>query len=138
MTEQAMLSAEDCAVLDDLIRRADQHVGAFDETVTDNPDGTLCLPWSRDVPVVDETVRFLAASPLLLPGFDWQRWEAGWEVVQGGDPAALANCAAQECAQYLTLLVRAERFTAGTLARSFENGLMQALLRRSSQLSQAA
>ena len=136
MTGLGMLNAEDRAVLDDLIRRAGQHEGAFNEIVTNNPDGTLCLPWSRNVPLVDDTFRFLAASPLMLPGFDWSGWEAGWAVVQGSAPAALANCTAQECAQYLTLLVRAERFTEGTLARSFENGLMQALLRRSSYLSQ--
>jgi hypothetical protein len=136
MTGITVLNAEDRAALDDLIRRADQHEGAFGEFVTENRDGTLCLPWSRNVPVVDETVQFLIAKQLLISGFDWPGWEAGIATVQGGDPAALANCTAQECAQYLTLLVRAERFADGTLARSFENGLMQTLLRRVSQLSQ--
>jgi hypothetical protein len=128
------MTADDREGLAELLRRIGDHEGAFGEIVTHNPDGTSCLPWSRNAPIIDETVRFLLDKHLQVPGFDWGGWEAGRLAIQRCDQAALATCTDQECLQYLTLLVRAERFTEGTLARSFDNGLMQTLLRRLSQL----
>jgi len=132
------MTAEDHAALLELMRRADEHEGPFGEFVTTNPDGTLCLPWSRNVPVVDDVVRFLYEKNLQVAGFDWGAWRAGLEKIQRGDQAALANCTARECLQYLTLLVRAERFSEGTLVRAFENGQMQTLLRKVSQYAEPA
>lgn len=130
------MTAEDYAALLDLLRRADAHEGGFGEVVTSNPDGTPCMPWSRNAAIVDDVVRFLTRMDLQIAGFDWRAWEPGWQAVQRDDQAALANCTPQECLRYLTLLVRAERFTEGTLARAFERGQMQTLLRKVSQYAE--
>ncbi|NKY87214.1 DUF6508 domain-containing protein [Nocardia veterana] len=126
----ARLTAHDRGTLTELIRRVDKHRGSFGELVTRNPDGTPCPPWTRKDPLVDEVVRFLVDRHLLLSHFPWGTWEAGRTVVQRRDRAALAACSAQHCLQYLTLLVRADRFTEGTLTAAFDAGLMQALLHR--------
>lgn len=130
------MTAEDHAALLDLMRRVDDHEGPFGEIVTTHPDGTPCLPYSRNAAIVEETAGFLTQKNLQAAGFDWRGWETGRQAVQAGDSSALANCTAQECLQYLTLLVRAERFTEGTLARAFSHGLMQALLRQVSQYAE--
>jgi hypothetical protein len=138
MTEQDAwtMTAGDRAALLDLLLRADAHQGPFGETVTTNADGTLCLPWSRHAAIVDEVVRFVVEKDLLAVGFEWTAWEAGRQAVQRGDRAALANFTAQECSQYLTLLVRADRFNEGMLVGAFENGQMQTLLRQMCQYAE--
>ncbi|WP_227983763.1 DUF6508 domain-containing protein [Nocardia spumae] len=124
------LTAHDRGVLTELVRRADTHEGPFGETVTSNPDGTPCPPRSRHAAIVDDVRRYLIDRQLLLTHFDWGAWADGHRTIQRRDRATLASCTAQQCLQYLTLLVRADRFTEGTLRSGFETGLMQALLHR--------
>jgi hypothetical protein len=112
----ARLTAHDRGVLTDLVCRVDKAASG--------------AAWSRKAPLVDEVVRFLVDRHLLLTHFNWGAWEEGQQVIQRRDRAVLATCTAQQCLQYLTLLVRADRFTEGTLASAFESGLMQALLHR--------
>lgn len=112
----ARLTAHDRGVLTDLVCRVDKAASGS--------------AWSRKAPLVDEVVRFLVDRHLLLTHFNWGAWEEGQHAIQRRDRAALATCTAQQCLQYLTLLVRADRFTEGTLASAFESGLMQALLHR--------
>ncbi|PSR61386.1 hypothetical protein C8259_20320 [Nocardia nova] len=112
----ARLTAHDRGVLTDLVCRVDKAASG--------------AAWSRKAPLVDEVVRFLVDRHLLLTHFNWGAWEEGQHAIQRRDRAALATCTAQQCLQYLTLLVRADRFTEGTLASAFESGLMQALLHR--------
>ncbi|OXR41167.1 hypothetical protein B7C42_06763 [Nocardia cerradoensis] len=114
----ARLTAHDRGVLTDLVCRVDKAAS-----------GTTAAR-SRKAPVLDEVVRFLVDRQLLLTHFNWGAWEEGQQAIQRRDRATLATCTAQQCLQYLTLLVRADRFTEGTLASAFESGLMQALLHR--------
>ncbi|MFF0501319.1 DUF6508 domain-containing protein [Nocardia aobensis] len=115
----ARLTAHDRGVLTDLVCRVDKAAS-----------GTAPAARSRKAPVLDEVVRFLVDRHLLLTHFNWGAWEEGQQTIQRRDRATLATCTAQQCLQYLTLLVRADRFTEGTLASAFESGLMQALLHR--------
>ncbi|WP_194896419.1 DUF6508 domain-containing protein [Catenulispora pinisilvae] len=130
----ARLTAEDRTVLADLLRRIDEHDGPFGEWVTGNPDGTLCMPWSRHAPIVTETVAFVIGKQLPVTGFDWRAWEEGQRTIRLPDLKKVRTRTAQECRQYLTLIVRAERFEEGTLTMVFENRVMQTLLRRMIQL----
>jgi hypothetical protein len=112
----ARLTAHDRGVLTDLVCRVDKAAS-----------GTAAAARSRKAPVLDEVVRFLVDRHLLLTHFNWGAWEEGQHAIQRRDRAALATCTAQQCLQYLTLLVRADRFTEGTLASAFESGQIHAL-----------
>ncbi|NKY54002.1 DUF6508 domain-containing protein [Nocardia vermiculata] len=122
------LTAHDRGVLTELVCRVDKHEGSFGEKVTDRPGGSP--PWARKDRIIDEIVRFLVDKHLLLTHFNWGSWEEGQQVIARGDRPVLAAASPQECLQYLTLLVRADRFTEGTLTSAFETGLMQTLLHR--------
>ncbi len=110
----ARLTAHDRSVLTELVCKIDKHR----------------TTWSAKDALIDEVVRFLVDRRLLLSHFNWGAWEEGRQAIERRDRAALASSPAQQCLQYLTLLIRAERFTEGMLASAFEGGLMQTLLHR--------
>ncbi|MEV5652540.1 DUF6508 domain-containing protein [Nocardia sp. NPDC052254] len=110
----ARLTAHDRSVLTELVCKVDKHRAI----------------WRAKDPLADEVIRFLVDRRLLLSHFNWGAWEEGRQAVERRDRAALASSPAQQCLQYLTLLIRAERFSEGMLISAFETGLMQALLHR--------
>lgn len=66
-----------------------------------------------------------ALSPLVVP-FPWMEWEERRRL----QPADLAGRPVEDAMRMLTSLVRAERFSVGTLAQALERGLLQAVVRR--------
>jgi hypothetical protein len=67
--------------------------------------------------------------------FDWASWA---QTAEGqrllGEPRHVATATADQLAKVLTALIRAERFSEGTLNGAFENGLLLALARRAEAL----
>lgn len=126
----ARLTEVDRSALAALVEQVAAQDGPFGEMVFRNQDGSLAMPYARTDPLVHEVVRYFADRSLLLQSFDWMEWEAGRNVVQARDAATIGNSSAQDCLQYLTMLVRADRFTEGALMSFFDSGLMLVLLRR--------
>ncbi len=93
------------------LRRA---IDSFAETEADSPEGTTAL---------DAIVSQLYDAGLIVP-FDWPTWAAehpSLRDVAVADPV--------EAVKYLTAVVRADRFSDGTLAAAVESGgMLRALL----------
>ena len=51
-----------------------------------------------------------------------------------GDPCNIATASPDQMAKVLTVVIRGERFSAGTLTAAFESGLLLAVVRRAETL----
>jgi Family of unknown function (DUF6508) len=67
--------------------------------------------------------------------FDWATWAQSAEGQRlSGDPRHIATATPDQLAKVLTVLIRGERFSEGTLSDAFENGLLLAITRRAEAL----
>jgi hypothetical protein len=67
--------------------------------------------------------------------FDWPAWVGTEEASRLRDDAQrLAQATAEQLAHLLTVLIRQERFCAGSLAASADSGLLLGILRRAATL----
>lgn len=67
--------------------------------------------------------------------FDWMEWSREPETkLLMRDNASLAQATVEQIANIITALVRTDRFSEGTLARSFEAGTLRALAERAEAL----
>lgn len=70
--------------------------------------------------------------------FDWMEWSREAEAkLLMRDSEALSNATVDQIANVVTTLVRADRFSEGTLARSFRAGTLRALVERAEALLSA-
>lgn len=70
-----------------------------------------------------------------IQDFDWMEWSRGSEARRlMRDSKALSDATVDQIANVITTLVRADRFSEGTLARSFETGTLRALAERAEAL----
>ena len=67
--------------------------------------------------------------------FDWASWA---QTAEGqdllGDPCNIASASPDQIAKVLTVVIRGERFSEGTLSAAFESGLLLAVIRRAETL----
>jgi hypothetical protein len=72
---------------------------------------------------------------LVETGFDWPRWMRT-EEARGlrDDPGRLARATPKQLSRLLTVLIRQDRFTGGSLLAAFDSGLVTAILRRAREL----
>ena len=98
--------------------------------IMENPDGTLCLPW----PVYDETVDDFI--DLIQEQGCWM--DAGYSPKASYDllmdKAAVRNATIPEIRQMLTVIVRSERFCAGSWAAAIEDGHVRRVLERLAEI----
>lgn len=88
--------------------------------------------WEAE-PAVGAFVEALYREQFIVP-FDWGAWaEEARRYAEGGE-AALATADLTTLRKLLTTYVRADRFTAGTLAGMFDSGHIVAILRRLRQI----
>ena len=64
---------------------------------------------------------------------EWSRQPEAWLLMRDNG-GALSNATVEQIANVITTLVRADRFSEGTLARSFETGTLHALAERAETL----
>ena len=67
-----------------------------------------------------------------LPGFDWGSWDEGRTIA--GDPGRIKKADLLTIQKLITALVRNERFCDGVLQSAYEQGVIDAILRRIDQL----
>jgi hypothetical protein len=108
--------------------------GTWEPSWTDRA-GIIHLGWYRPSPAAEAFLADVAEGGWVRP-FDWMAWletERGKELT--GSPAAVASASADELGQLLTAIVRADRFSDGSLAGAYESGLLTAILRRAKALA---
>lgn len=96
------------------------------------PDGSITMPY-YDFSAEARTI--IAALPVIV--FDWPAWK---DTDEGGallaDHDRVAEATPDQLVKLSTTLVRADRFTDGTLAWAFESGLLLAMARRARALTE--
>ena len=71
----------------------------------------------------------------VLFGFDWPTWKGTNEAAELRDHAdTLSKATPNQLAQLLTVLIRQERFSEGSLAAAYASGLVTRIVRRAAQL----
>ncbi|MFD6860314.1 DUF6508 domain-containing protein [Rhodococcus sp. NPDC060090] len=120
----------DWAELRALVEQIDEHGAPFQRQANSaaGTAGIVDQGYPIEAPIIGDTVDFLYKRDLVVP-FDWPGWE-GKQHVERGDVAALAGASAEDCLRYLTVIVRGDRFSSGTLLWSFEEHMTQTLLHR--------
>ena len=98
--------------------------------------GVWTLPYPRYHPEVDRFVSVAYEDGWVRTEFDWGKWSATREArTLRDDPVALAVATPDQLAKLITVLVRQERFSEGSLKWAFENGLVLAIVRRARVLA---
>jgi hypothetical protein len=95
------------------------------------------MPWYE---LSDRALAFVGAVGAngWVEPFDWMAWaqtEEGTALREDRD--ALADATPDQLQRLLTTLIRADRFSEGTLGWAFETGLMAAIARRAEALAAA-
>jgi len=98
-------------------------------------DEVWTMPWFE---LSDRAEAFLAAirANRWIEPFDWMDWAQTDEATAlRDDRAALGRATLDQLQRLLTAVVRAERFSDGTLEWAFDSGLMAAIARRAQALA---
>ncbi len=101
-------------------------------------DGALQMPCYELSEAATEFVDGCYSGGWILGGFPWPDWIQSEEGIRlRTDPSALHAAGYFHLAKLLTALVRADRFSDGTLAQAFESNLIQRIIDRAVALAEA-
>jgi hypothetical protein len=104
--------------------------------ISSEPDanGVIQMPYYDYDPVILRFAREVSALGWVYP-FDWMTW-AGTPAAQRlfRDPALVAELDADDLGRLLTTIIRADRFTEGSIAAAAERGALLAIARRAGVL----
>jgi ADP-ribosyl-[dinitrogen reductase] hydrolase len=89
------------------------------------------LPYYSYTPEMLDFIRALSGNGLIQP-FDWMNWREGEQLVD--HPELLRSANLQTLRKLLTAHVRADRFSDGHLAGTFESGHMTLILKRMEEI----
>jgi hypothetical protein len=89
------------------------------------------LPYFSYTPAVLDFIRALSGNGFIQP-FDWMNWREGVQLVD--HPALLSRVNLQTLRKLLTAHVRADRFSEGHLATTFESGHIVMILKRMAEI----
>lgn len=93
------------------------------------------MPWFEPSDRANTFLNAIRANGWVEP-FDWMAWAQTEEgAALREDRRALARATPDQLQRLLTTLIRADRFNEGTLAWSFESGLMAGIARRAATLA---
>jgi hypothetical protein len=98
-------------------------------------DGSITMPYY----VFSEQASELIAALPVVPGFAWPDWVGSPEAQSLlTDHARIEEATAEQLAKLTTAIVRSDRFTEGSIAGTFESGLLAAIVRRARALTVSA
>ena len=105
----------------------------FGHWVTSRPDepDVLIFPYFALSVTAEKFVKATYAFGWVVSDFDWQTWAETTEAAElhdGGN--VLENASPEQLAKLLTWQIRLDRFSEGSLSRSFSSGLLPNILRR--------
>jgi len=93
--------------------------------------GVWVIPYPHYHPEVNRFVSLAYEDGWVRTDFDWGVWSTTQEAhTLRDDPEALAAATPDQLAKLITVLVRQERFSEGSLMWAFEDGLVLAIVRR--------
>lgn len=93
------------------------------------------FPYVVPSEVVTEFVEAAYDGGWVLRDFDWMAWIGTEEAKRlYRDPKALAEATPRQLAQILTVLIRQDRFSEGSLLENIQEGRVLAVLRRASDI----
>lgn len=117
------------------LRDPDASAGKWsDQKGSGTADDPLTTPHFEQSDLLNRFVA-MAYNAGWIQDFDWTEWSRGSEAkLLMRDNASLARATVDQIANVITALVRADRFSDGTLARSFETGTLHALAVRAETL----
>jgi Family of unknown function (DUF6508) len=108
----------------------------FGKMVTEDPDtGDSLMPYYVFNDDAEAFIKTCYEYGWVLAHFDWPIWKDTSEAMKLNNPDAIARVTPDQIAKLLTVLVRQERFCAGSLAASFKRGLLGAILCRAMALA---
>jgi uncharacterized protein DUF6508 len=94
------------------------------------------MPWFELSERAEAFVRTAAGNGWVQP-FDWMAWVQTDEArALRDDRASLARATPDQLQRLLTAVIRAERFSEGSLEWAFDSGLMATIARRATTLAQ--
>ena len=107
-----------------------------DSEVRQTPDGEVhTMPWFEPSERADAFIRTATGNDWVRP-FDWMTWvETAEAKALRDDRQALAAATPDDLQHLLTAIIRAERFSDGSLEWAFQSGLMAAIARRARTLA---
>ena len=107
-----------------------------DSEPTPTPDGDVwTMPWFELSERADAFVRTAAGNGWVQP-FGWMAWvETDEGKALRDDRDALAHATPDQLRRLLTAVIRADRFSEGSLHWAFDSGLMAAIARRARTLA---
>lgn len=115
----------------------DPHASAgkwSDQKGSGTADDPLTMPHFEQSDLVNR-FESMAYNARWVQDFDWMQWSRGPEARRlMRDREALSHATVEQIANIITTLVRTDRFSEGTLARSFETGTLHALAERAQAL----
>jgi len=95
----------------------------------------LTSPWFELSEVADRFCKMLYDTGWILEGFDWTEWihtPDAQKLLRHREAIAVADC--DQLAKLLTALVRQDRFSEGTLERSYADKILVAIVERAESL----
>ncbi len=97
--------------------------------------GILTMPYARFHPEVDRFVSIAYEDGWVRSDFAWGEWSKTPEAQSlRDDPEVLATATVDQLAKLITVLVRQERFSEGSLMGAFGHGLVLGIVRRAGVL----
>ncbi|MGB6082509.1 MAG: DUF6508 domain-containing protein [Xanthobacteraceae bacterium] len=117
------------------LRAPDATAGKWsDQKGSGTVDDPLTMPYFESSELLD---RFMNMTYEVgwVQDFDWMEWSREPEAkLLMRDSEVLSDATIEQLINVITTLVRADRFSEGTLARSFESGTLRALAERAQAL----
>lgn len=94
------------------------------------------MPWWEPSPRMRDLLHDISAAGWVSPEVDWMTWAATEEAQRlHHDRTALAGAAVEDLQRLLTAVVRADRFSEGTIADAVESGLLTAIAARAATIA---
>ena len=100
--------------------------------------GVVTMPYYSLSGTAASFINTAYATDWVRSDFDWPSWSKTDEALRlRDDPSALAAANPKQLAQLLTVIIRVDRFSEGSLAAAYESGLLTRILQRAAVLAAA-
>jgi hypothetical protein len=116
------------------LEQPDFKAGAWVESPV-RADGVFVMPYVDLGKTADEFVQMAYANEWVRSDFHWMEWAQTDEAKQMREgESALVSATADQLAQLLTMSIRMDRFSEGSLMADFESGLILRIVLRAKAL----
>lgn len=102
---------------------------------TENDGDAVTWPHWEPSPLAEEFIEMAYDAGWVRGNFDWSKW-AGTKEGQMllTDPSSIATATSHQLQKVITVLLRSEKFSDGTVLQAYESGVIPAIVVRAGQL----